>query len=395
MRIHRILALAAADIIRSVFERQRVLDRELARAFEAHPKWGKRDRSFVAETVFEVVRWRRALGFLVDNDEPEALCAAQWVRMGFELPEWWEYNGEPAQQILARELELPSQSRAIRESIPDWLDALGEAELGPAWSAELSTLNQRSRVYLRVNTLQATRAAVIQWLSEHNIVAEPVAELPDALVLQPGKTLPKSLRNDGRVEIQDAGSQSIAPLLAAQPGEYVIDSCAGAGGKALHLAALMQNEGRIVGMDIVPAKLQELARRARRAKASKSIQTHPISESTLDDFSASADRLLIDAPCSGLGTLKRQPDLKWRIRPEQLENVRLTQAQLLHSYPQMLKPGGCLVYATCSLLPSENRMAIEPLLNSGAYRLIQECVISPAATGFDGFYAAALLKLPA
>lgn len=395
MRIHRILALAAAEIIRSVFERQRVLDRELARAFEAHPKWGKRDRSFVAETVFEVVRWRRALAFLVGSDEPAALCAAQWVRMGLELPEWWEYAGEPAQQILSRELELPAQPRALRESIPDWLDARGEAELGADWAAELCALNQRSRVYLRVNTLQSTRAAAILWLAEHNIVAEPVADLPDALALLPGKTLPKSLRNDGRVEIQDAGSQCIAPLLAPQPGECVIDSCAGAGGKALHLAALMQNDGRILGMDIVPAKLRELARRAQRAKASKSIQTHEISADTLSTFAASADRLLIDAPCSGLGTLKRQPDLKWRIRPEQIERVQRTQAELLQSYPQMLKPGGRLVYATCSLLPSENRQAIEPLLNSGAYRLLEECTLSPAANGFDGFYAAALLKLPA
>ena len=393
MRMHRILAVAAADIIQAVFHQHKVLDHSLAKAFEAHPKWGKRDRSFIAETVFEVVRWRRALSFLAQSDATEALCAAQWIRMGYALPEWWNYHGASAETIQALESELAAQPRAVRESIPDWLDVLGAEALGDAWDDELAALNQRTSVYLRVNTLKASRAEVINWLASYQIPAHEVPGLPDALALNPGKTLPKSLRMDGRVEIQDAGSQLIAPLLDAQPGDCIIDACAGAGGKSLHLAALMRNQGRLIAMDIVPKKLRELKRRAQRAHPTPCIETHLISPKTLAAHTGVADRLLIDAPCSGLGTLKRQPDLKWRLQPDTLAKVRAVQCECLDRYPAMLKPGGRLVYATCSLLPAENRANVERLLSQGGFELIQETTISPAATGYDGFYAAALQKV--
>ena len=391
MRMHRILANAALETLQAVFEQKKVLDHTLAKAFEANPKWGKRDRSFIAETVFEVVRWRRALSFLVESEDTAALCAAQWVRMGYPLPEWWPYQGADAATIQSREADLPDQPRAVRESIPDWLDAHGSAELGAAWPVELAALNQRTCVYLRVNTLRASRTDVIDWLAGYNIPAAEVPGLPDALSLLPGKSLPKSLKNDGRVEIQDGGSQMIAPLLDPQPGECILDTCAGAGGKTLHIAALIRNQGRIVAMDVAPQKLAELARRARRAQAHNCIETRVISPKNLRDLENTADRILIDAPCSGLGTLRRQPDLKWRLRPEQIERVRQTQAQLLESYTRLLKPGGRLVYATCSILPSENRTQIEPLVRQGRFQMLDERVISPADVGYDGFYGAALI----
>lgn len=394
MKMHRILAEAASNIAKSVFREHKVLDHELATAFEENPKWGKRDRSFIAETVFEVARWRRALSFLVDSEETTALCAAQWVRMGYEIPEWWVYNGKSAEEIKAREAELSSQPRAVRESIPDWLDALGAAELGNAWDAELAALNQRASIFLRVNTLRTTRPEAIAWLASFNITATEVPGLPDALVLAPGKSLPKTLRLDGRVEIQDAGSQTIAPLVDPQPGERVIDACSGAGGKSLHLAALMKADGRVFGMDIDSKKLAELDRRAKRAKANKCVKSKEITAATTTDFAEVADRLLIDAPCSGLGTLKRQPDLKWRLKPAAIDRLRGIQAELLDQYTAMLKPGGRLVYATCSILPSENRAAIDKLLEKGGFTLLEECPVSPAATGYDGFYAAALEKNP-
>lgn len=392
MKMHRILAEAASTIAKSVFREHRVLDHELAAAFEENPKWGKRDRGFIAETVFEVARWRRALGFLVESEETTALCAAQWVRMGYEIPDWWAYKGRPAAEIVAREDELVAQPRAVRESIPDWLDALGVAELGAAWDTELAALNQRASVFLRVNTLRTTRAEAIAWLASFHIPVTEVPGLPDALVLAPGKSLPKSLRLDGRVEIQDAGSQMIAPFLEPQAGERVIDACSGAGGKSLHLAALMKNDGRVFGMDVDVKKLAELERRAKRANANKCVKSKEITASTAADFAQVADRLLIDAPCSGLGTLKRQPDLKWRLKPAALERVQKIQKELLTSYSVMLKPGGRLVYATCSILPSENRAAVDHLLAQGGFTLVEERPVSPAATGFDGFYAAALVK---
>jgi 16S rRNA (cytosine967-C5)-methyltransferase len=392
MKMHRILAEAASTIAKSVFREHKVLDHELATAFEENPKWGKRDRSFIAETVFEVARWRRALSFLVDSEETTALCAAQWVRMGYDLPEWWAYNGKTAEEMKAREAELADQPRAVRESIPDWLDALGAAELGESWDAELAALNQRASIFLRVNTLRSTRPDVIAWLASFHITATEVPGLPDALVLAPGKSLPKSLRLEGRVEIQDAGSQQIAPLVDPQPGERIIDACSGAGGKSLHLAALMKGDGRVFGMDIDSKKLAELDRRARRANAHKCVKSKEITKATTTDFTEVADRLLIDAPCSGLGTLKRQPDLKWRLKPAAIDRLRGIQSELLENYTAMLKPGGRLVYATCSILPSENRAAIDKLLAKGGFTLLEEHPVSPAATGFDGFYAAALLK---
>ena len=391
MKMHRILAEATCDIAKSVFREGKVLDHAVAEAFEENPKWGKRDRNFIAETAFEVIRWRRALGFLVESEETVALCAAQWVRMGYELPDWWTYNGRPGDEIAAREALLPEQPRPVRESIPDWLDALGVEELGGAWDAEIAALNQRAPVYLRVNTLKTNRDKAKKWLADLGVETSEVEGLPDALVLPFGKSLPKPLRQDGRIEIQDAGSQMISPLLDPQPGDRVIDTCSGAGGKALHMAALMGDNGRIFGMDVDERKLKELERRATRAGA-RSLKSKVIIATTADDFKEVADRLLIDAPCSGLGTIKRQPDLKWRLRPAAIERVRSIQAELLEEYPKMLKPGGRLVYATCSILPSENRAAVDRLVAGGGFELLEERIVSPAASGFDGFYAAALLK---
>jgi 16S rRNA (cytosine967-C5)-methyltransferase len=391
MKMHRILAEAAAGITKSVFREHKVLDHALAAAFEENPKWGKRDRGFIAETVFEVVRWRRALGFLADSEEANAMCAAQWLRMGYEIPAWWTFHGLTPAEMQAREADLAAQPRAIRESIPDWLDEVGAAELGAAWDGEIAALNQRAPVFLRVNTLKTTRAKAIEWLASFNVEASEVPGLPDALVLAPNKSLPKALRNDGRLEIQDAGSQLIAPCLDPQPGERVIDACSGAGGKALHLAALMGNNGRVFGMDVDAKKLSELERRAKRAGAT-CLKSKLITATTPVDFANVADRLLIDAPCSGLGTLRRQPDLKWRLKPAQLERVRAIQKDLLATYSAMLKPGGRLVYATCSILPSENRAALNSLLEQGGFSLVAEHPVSPSATGYDGFYAATLTK---
>jgi len=391
MKMHRMLAEAAAGIIKSVFRDHKVLDHTLAAVFEENPKWGKRDRGFIAETAYEVVRWRRALGFVADSEETNAICAAQWLRMGFGIPDWWTFHGASAAEMPAREAALTNQPRAIRESIPDWLDELGLTELGATWDAEIAELNQRAPVFLRVNTLKTTRPGAAAWLASCGVETTEVPGLPDALILASGKSLPKPLRADGRVEIQDVGSQLISPLVDPQPGERIIDACSGAGGKALHLAALMENQGSVYAMDVDPKKLTELGRRAKRAGAT-CLKSKLITATTTADFAGIADRLLIDAPCSGLGTLKRQPDLKWRLKPAQLDRVRAIQKDLLASYPAMLKPGGRLVYATCSILPSENRAAINSLLDQGGFTLVQERPVSPAATGVDGFYAAILMK---
>ena len=394
MKLHRHLCASTLELAKSVLVNHRVLDHELAAAFEENPKWGKRDRNFVAESLFEATRWRRALAFLVDSEETNSVLTAQWLLMGYELPEWHSYNGLPPEEIIARQQTLADQPRAVRQSIPDWLDQLGHAELGDLWEPQLTALNEKPSVFLRVNTLLSTVEDTIAWLAENGVEASRVDGYPHALALPPGKMLPKSLRLDGRIEIQDPSSQHISPLLDPQPGQRIIDACSGAGGKALHLCALSNNEARIFAMDVDEKKLAALKSRARRARASE-ISPKPITETTPTDFENIADSLLIDSPCSGLGTLKRQPDLKWRLKPAALDRVRSIQAQLLAEYPKMLKPGGKLLYATCSILPSENQDQITRLLanHPGEYKLISQTNLLPSETGHDGFHASLLGKL--
>ena len=389
--MHRVLAEAAFGLLEGVFARGKVLDHALGEAFAANPKWGKRDRAFLAETVFEVVRWRRALAFVAGDGDPRALCAVQWLRMGLELPEWLDVRAGQTEEMAARESALAAQPRAVRESIPDWLDEVGEQELGAQWAVELAALNRRAQVFLRVNTLKATLCEAQAWLAAQGVETAPVEGVEDALVVAAGRTVPKPILSDGRVEIQDAGSQLIVPMLDPQPGEIVVDACAGAGGKTLQIAARMRNQGSVFALDVVRDKIDTLRQRTKRAGVT-CVKAGMIDGAEVRAMQDKADRVLIDAPCSGLGTLRRQPDLKWRLSPQKLEKTRRLQRDLLSRYAIMAKPGGTVVYATCSILPSENRGVVEGLLENGGLRLTRDAVVSPAATGFDGFYAAVLAR---
>lgn len=372
-------------LIEAVFSRARVLDHEVGTAFRANRRWGKRDRHFIAESVWETVRWRRALAWLAESERVEDLLAVAWQRSGFEVPDWWSGRvGEAAE----REAGLASQPRAVRESVPDWLDARAEAELGERWGAMISALNRRAPVYLRVNRLEATVEEVCVFLEGEGVKCEEVDGLPDGLLLE--DILPKRLAADPRWEIQDGGSQLVAPFLEVEPGMRVIDACAGAGGKTLHLAALMEGKGELVAMDVSERKLEELKRRAARAGV-RNLRVERWSEASLRKWRGWADRVLIDAPCSGLGTLRRQPDLKWRLDEPLLEKVRRTQRRLLDHYPELLREGGKFVYATCSVLPCENGGQVTMLRERDPrWELEAECAVDPTASGFDGFYMARL-----
>lgn len=388
MKWHRLLMEACVELLDQVFVHGTVLDRAVAERFKSQPKWGKRDRHFIAESVWEAVRWRRALEFLAGSDDPRAILAAYWSGNGTVPPEWWQWEGESVEVMDQRRSALPDQPRAIRESIPGWLDARGSSELGSRWSGEMSVLNQRARVYLRANRLQASRDEVISWLETEGVAAEAVEGVADGIVLE--GMLPKRLAGDGRIEIQDAGSQCVVPLLEVEPGMRVIDACAGAGGKTLQIAAQMAGRGEILALDVDGRKLAELRRRAQIAGV-RNVRTEVWRPETLRQWRGWADRLLIDAPCSGLGTLRRQPDLKWRLTEPALEKTRRLQRRLLDHYPELLRPGGKWVYATCSVLPSENRGQIDALLERDPrWQVEDELTISPMATGWDGFYAARL-----
>ncbi|MBL7884868.1 MAG: class I SAM-dependent methyltransferase, partial [Bacteroidia bacterium] len=215
----------------------------------------------------------------------------------------------------------------------------------------------------------------------------------DALKLVKRQNL-QSLKEyqNGFFEIQDASSQLIAPFLDLNSGMTVIDACAGAGGKSLHIAALMKNAGNIISMDVEERKLIELERRAKRGGV-KIIKTRLINEQTIHQLKNVADRLLLDVPCSGLGILKRNPDAKWKLNLDFITEIIKTQQHILSTYSSMLKLDGILVYATCSILPSENQHQVELFLkNHSDFTFMEDCKIL-AKDGFDGFYMAKLKKV--
>jgi 16S rRNA (cytosine967-C5)-methyltransferase len=388
---HRNLAQATVLALESVFQQGEVASRAVERTVAEHPKWGRRDRTQFAEAVYEIVRGRRLLEFAAQSDDLWALLGAFLARQNEELPLWPELETLDGAQVWAR-LEQPDLPRAIRESVPDWLDELGETQLGARWDEELGALNREAGVVLRANTLVCSRDELQRELREQNIESSPIEGVPDALQLV-GRPRLNSLNawKRGAFEVQDGASQLVAPFLQIEPGQNVVDACAGAGGKTLHLAALMENEGKLLALDTSQTKLDELERRARRAGAH--VVGRRADKQLLRDSRAFADRLLLDMPCSGSGTLRRQPDLKWRLRPEFLARLEDTRRTILRDYSPLLRPGGKMVYATCSIFPSENeRQVAEFARENPAFELEEEQTISPAETGFDGFYFARLRK---
>ena len=400
MRLHRNLVDAVVDGFLQINNDGLYADKVIERLLKRDKRWGSKDRAFIAETLYELVRYKRLYTEIAQEKAPFTVQSARrvfavWaVLRGITLPEWY-FEGTPERRIKGR-FDALSRERAVRESVPDWLDALGEKELGETlWEAELHVLNEQAQVVLRVNTLKTDREALRAQLLKEGYETEPLKDLADALKLKKRANLFLSEAfKQGLFELQDASSQRVAPLLLgdwtpAKGSLKVADCCAGAGGKTLHLAALMGGKGKIVAMDIYPQKLDELARRAKRNGAFN-IETRLIETKYLKRQRGSFDKVLIDAPCSGLGVLRRNPDTKWKLTPEFLDQIRQTQAQILEQYSQLVKDGGQLVYATCSVLPSENQQQVQHFLQSEAgkhFALIEEHPIS-ATEGYDGFYMA-------
>jgi 16S rRNA (cytosine967-C5)-methyltransferase len=260
----------------------------------------------------------------------------------------------------------------------------------------LHALNEQAAVILRTNTLKTSKPFLQKRLLDHEINTTTIPGYPDAILLnERANVFTSEAFKEGLFEVQDASSQLVAPFLEVSPGQRVIDTCAGAGGKTLHLAALMENKGQLIALDIYAGKLKELKRRAKRDGA-HNIETRLIdSTKVIKKLYDSADRVLIDAPCTGLGVLKRNPDAKWKLQPEFLEKIIQTQRELLRDYSKMVKKGGKMVYATCSILPQENRDQVAHFLASdegASFKLIKEKNIYSSQTGFDGFYMALLSK---
>lgn len=397
MKLHRGTSEAVIESLRLIFEENRYADKVIEKVLKQNPRWGARDRRFIAETTYDIVRWYRWFRELTQAKGTDfwKLLAAWCILSDVDLPAWDEFKGVSREEVRERE-KRTMYSRKIRESIPDWLDGLAEYELGKEkWETELSALNEEASVVLRANTLKITKEELQQRLQEEEIAAFPLKEYPDALVLDERQNVFTSAAfKDGLFEVQDAGSQAISPFLRIEPGMRVIDACAGAGGKTLHLAALMKNKGRIVAMDTEQWKLDELMKRARRAGVSNMEARTIESGKTIKRLAGSADRLLLDVPCSGLGVLKRNPDAKWKLSAEFIDKIKDLQQHILRDYCDMLKPGGLLVYSTCSILPSENEKQVQLFLTEkkGAFELVEEKHIYPS-DGFDGFYMALIKRV--
>ncbi len=392
VRVYRNLAEAVVTALPEIFENQRVAERVVDYQFRRNPKWGARDRAFVADAIYEIVRWQRLLTAAAGRDDTWALLAAHLVRRGIGLPAWEEFADLDAAEI-NRRLADDALPLAIRQSVPDWLAVPPLPEWADRWAAELTAQNGPAPVTLRVNTLKASLDEAATRLLVEGIDTDLVPGVPSALRLVQRRALGRSAAfQSGLVEVQDAGSQLIAPALRVEPGMHVIDGCAGAGGKTLHLAALLRNYGKIWALDIGEERLTELRRRAARAGAI-GIRTGLADLATRQQLHGWADRLLLDVPCSGTGTLRRQPDIKNRLTPQYIAQFGEVQRMILREYPAMVKPGGLIVYATCSLLPQEGEAVVRERLETTAdLELLEEHRTWTAESDFDGFYYAVLRK---
>jgi 16S rRNA (cytosine967-C5)-methyltransferase len=404
LRLHKGLIEATVDALQDIFIRERQADKVVEMMLKSNKKWGSRDRAFLASNTYEMVRWWRLVLFCDGLEEtPEAdrfwRLVGTWliikpIHLGLDtdndLPEWEEFMYIRKANVLAR-YEEGMQIRKIAQSIPDWMDEAGERELGVDWDAEIQALNQEAAFVLRVNRLKTDVASVQRIFGEAE--TELVPGIPDAIVLKKRQNIAaRDSFKMGYFEVQDAGSQCIAPFLDVQPGHIVIDACAGAGGKSLHLAALMKNKGEIIAMDVDNRKLIELENRAKR-NGVKIIQTEKIRYSkALDKYAGTIDRLLLDVPCSGLGVLRRNPDSKWKLSEQFVASLKELQWEILTNYSKTVKQGGKMVYATCSILPSESEDQVNRFIETHGdlWKLTDSHRSSPAKDGFDGFYMALL-----
>ena len=389
-------------------------DAILRRFFREFPALGANNRAFIAEAVFGILRHKFFLERIVKIATPRTLLLAYLVKFqGINLRELKPVMSESEAKWLAeiKAATIASQPPAIQAEFPAWLfqklqDFMLETnilELGRA-------LQQTAPLDLRVNTVLEKRDNILAALSQEGIPAQATHYSPIGIRLTGKPAINRHpLFLSGKIEVQDEGSQLLGYLLAPKRGEMIVDFCAGAGGKTLLLGALMHSKGRIYAFDTSEKRLNNLKPRLKRSGLSN---LHPQLITSENDIkvkrlTGKINRVLVDAPCSGLGTLRRNPDLKWRQSPQSIQELKSKQAAILAAAAQLLKPGGRLVYATCSFLPEENQEIVQKfllghpqfLLENSAEILSKQKIpldtgkflqLSPHQHGTDGFFAATL-----
>ena len=406
----------ATELLRQVLKLDQPADAVVSAFFRKHRGLGQRERHSLAETTYAVLRKRLLYAHLAQSGSgalERRLAALAWQgsdtflrgALGSQEQKWLA-------EVMAIDIEgLPEK---LRHNLPDWLASALKKEVGDDFWPLVKAIEQPAHLDLRVNTLKAKREDVRAALAQAGIEAEPTPFSPWGLRIQGKPALQKlDLFIRGDVEVQDEGSQLLAMLLAPKRGEMVVDFCAGAGGKTLALGALMRNTGRLYAFDVSGHRLEGLKPRLARSGLSNVYPAQIAHErdDRIKRLAGKIDRVLVDAPCSGLGTLRRNPDLKWRQSPKALEELNAKQTLILESAARLVKPGGRLVYATCSLLGSENEAVADafgaahpdfeplpagPALTSSQVERADELVTEaghlrlwPHRHQTDGFFAAA------
>jgi len=413
VRLTRALLAQAAAALSSLLVLSRPADEALSLFFRGHRGLGQHDRAFIAEAAFAVLRRKRSLEAAAGSAVPDALLAAALLRViglsGRAL------EGLVDEKLVARIRSARAESfaAAVRADLPDWLWERLVADHSDAEAMRIAQgmLNAAS-LDLRVNLARISRDAVLTRLDDDGVAASPTPYSPAGIRLAGKPPVNRHpLFRDGLIEVQDEGSQLLAWLLAPRRGEMVADYCAGAGGKTLALAMLMRGTGRIYAMDISAKRLAALAPRAARASVSNvhAIALSGDSDARAKRLAGKLDRVLVDAPCSGFGTLRRNPDLKWRHGADAVAELAQKQHRILGAAARLVKPGGRLVYATCSILRDENEAVVDQfsaahpefetlpcneLLDAQRIPLKtgERLRLWPHVHGTDGFFAAAFQR---
>jgi 16S rRNA (cytosine967-C5)-methyltransferase len=391
-------------------------DAVLREFFRDHHEIGSHDRAFVAETVYSVLRHKRLLEAIVPDCTPHRLVIASLIKLqGLSIgaldPVLSDHDRDWVVQMKRADVEqLPMP---VRLSLPDWIWERLVAQYGQAGATELGrSLLVQAPLDLRVNTLLMPREDVLKELAGRGIEATATSYSPVGIRLKGKPAInrdPLYLR--GAIEVQDEGSQLLGFLVAPKRREMVVDFCAGAGGKTLLMGALMQSQGRLYAFDVSEKRLNGLKPRLKRSGLSN---VHPQAIGSENDprikrLAGKIDRVLVDSPCSGLGTLRRNPDMKWRQTPQWITELVAKQRSILSASAQLLKPGGRLVYATCSLLKEENEDIVSAFLDQHRdFRLMESQAIlddqkialqsgqylrvTPPKHGCDGFFGAVLQR---
>ncbi|MDO9227242.1 MAG: RsmB/NOP family class I SAM-dependent RNA methyltransferase [Pseudomonadota bacterium] len=407
------LLATTLDVLGRVLEFERPADAVLSYTFRNDPQLGSHDRAFIAEAVYGVLRRLRGLQTIAAPATPRRLLLAWLARHGGINMR--QFTGAVKDDELdwlkeMKAADLSTQSEAVRLELPDWLHERLHARFGDHLPVLAEALNRPAPLDLRVNTVKMARDDVLNMFTTEGIAVAATPYSPLGLRLQGKPALQKHpMFIEGGVEVQDEGSQLLGLLLAPKRGEMVCDFCAGAGGKTLILGALMANTGRLYAYDVSEKRLSNMKPRLARSGLSN---VHPQliaheRDPKIKRLVGKFDRVLVDAPCSGLGTLRRNPDLKWRQSPESLAELTVKQAAILESAARLLKHGGRLVYATCSLLEEENEAIVQAFLTAHPdYHLVpvgevlaaqnialemgDYLRLDPAIHNTDGFFAAVL-----